>query len=85
MEEIEADKSLIEKDAVSVSLMVDCQIYYAEFKAIDFGNLETKCTIDVFVAFQKGRMEKTLETVRTSFNSVRTGRANPAMLDKIEV
>lgn len=48
MEEIEADKSLIEKDA-------------------------------------KGRMEKTLETVRTSFNSVRTGRANPAMLDKIEV
>ncbi|KAG2697093.1 hypothetical protein I3760_07G090300 [Carya illinoinensis] len=47
-EEIEAEKSLIEKDA-------------------------------------KGRMEKTLETVRTNFNSIRTGRANPAMLDKIVV
>lgn len=30
-------------------------------------------------------MEKTIETVRTNFNSVRTGRANPAILDKIEV
>ncbi|XP_022771108.1 ribosome-recycling factor, chloroplastic isoform X2 [Durio zibethinus] len=33
----------------------------------------------------KGRMEKTIETVRTNFNSIRTGRANPAMLDKVEV
>ncbi|GKV27777.1 hypothetical protein SLEP1_g36908 [Rubroshorea leprosula] len=33
----------------------------------------------------KGRMEKTIETVRSNFNSIRTGRANPAMLDKIEV
>ncbi|WCJ21538.1 Ribosome-recycling factor [Euphorbia peplus] len=48
MEEIEAEKSSIEKDA-------------------------------------KARMEKTIETIRTNFNSVRTGRANPAMLDKIEV
>ncbi|XP_062145223.1 ribosome-recycling factor, chloroplastic [Alnus glutinosa] len=48
VEEIEAEKSLIEKDA-------------------------------------KGRMGKTIETVQTNFNSVRTGRANPAMLDKIEV
>lgn len=35
--------------------------------------------------FQKARMEKTIDTVRTNFNSIRTGRANPAMLDKIEV
>ncbi|XP_059440239.1 ribosome-recycling factor, chloroplastic [Corylus avellana] len=48
LEEIQAEKSLIEKDA-------------------------------------KGRMEKTIEIVRTSFNSVRTGRSNPDMLDKIEV
>ncbi|KAK9945298.1 hypothetical protein M0R45_010820 [Rubus argutus] len=48
IEEIEAEKSLIEKDA-------------------------------------KGRMEKTIESVRSNFNSIRTGRANPAMLDKIEV
>ncbi|XP_044504242.1 ribosome-recycling factor, chloroplastic-like [Mangifera indica] len=48
IEEIEAEKSSIEKDV-------------------------------------KARMEKTIEMVRTNFNSVRTGRANPAMLDKIEV
>lgn len=30
-------------------------------------------------------MEKTIETVRTNFNSIRTGRANPAILDKVEV
>ncbi|KAL5796705.1 hypothetical protein ACOSQ2_001525 [Xanthoceras sorbifolium] len=48
IEEIEAEKSTIEKDV-------------------------------------KARMEKTIENVRTNFNSIRTGRANPAMLDKIEV
>ncbi|KAJ4727472.1 Ribosome recycling factor [Melia azedarach] len=48
IEEIEAEKSSIEKDV-------------------------------------KARMEKTIDMVRTNFNSVRTGRANPAMLDKIEV
>ncbi|ONH93585.1 hypothetical protein PRUPE_8G240300 [Prunus persica] len=48
IEEIEAEKSLIKKDA-------------------------------------KGRMEKTIELVRSNFNSIRTGRASPAMLDKIEV
>ncbi|XP_030552815.1 ribosome-recycling factor, chloroplastic isoform X2 [Rhodamnia argentea] len=47
-EEIEAEKSTIEKDV-------------------------------------KQRMEKTIETLRSKFNSVRTGRANPAMLDKVEV
>ncbi|XP_044484410.1 ribosome-recycling factor, chloroplastic-like [Mangifera indica] len=48
IEEIEAEKSSIEKDV-------------------------------------KARMEKAIEMVRTNFNSVRTGRANPAILDKIEV
>lgn len=48
IEEIEAEKSFIEKDV-------------------------------------KARMEKTIDMVRTNFNSVRTGRSNPAMLDKIEV
>ncbi|KAF8388026.1 hypothetical protein HHK36_026692 [Tetracentron sinense] len=33
----------------------------------------------------KERMEKTIETVRANFNAVRTGRANPAMLDRVEV
>ncbi|KAK3415795.1 hypothetical protein EUGRSUZ_H01473 [Eucalyptus grandis] len=47
-EEIEAEKSMIEKDV-------------------------------------KERMEKTIETVRSKFNSIRTGRTNPAMLDKVEV
>ncbi|MCO5567713.1 hypothetical protein L7F22_021407 [Adiantum nelumboides] len=31
------------------------------------------------------RMEKTLESVKTNFNTVRTGRASPALLDRIEV
>ncbi|OAE34358.1 hypothetical protein AXG93_1054s1440 [Marchantia polymorpha subsp. ruderalis] len=31
------------------------------------------------------RMEKTLETVRGNFNSVRTGRASPNLLDRVEV
>lgn len=48
LEEIEAEKSVIEKDA-------------------------------------KGRMEKTIETIKSNFNSIRTGRANPSMLDRIEV
>ncbi|KAH9785855.1 Ribosome-recycling factor [Citrus sinensis] len=48
IEEIEAEKSSIEKDV-------------------------------------KARMERTIDMVRTNFNSVRTGRSNPAMLDKIEV
>lgn len=33
---------------------------------------------------QMDRMEKSIEAVRRSFASVRTGRANPAMLDRIE-
>jgi len=33
----------------------------------------------------KERMEKVIENLRANFNSVRTGRSNPAMLDKIEV
>ncbi|GAB4840818.1 hypothetical protein Ancab_021579 [Ancistrocladus abbreviatus] len=48
IDEIEAEKSLIEKDV-------------------------------------KQRMEKTIETVRSNYTSIRTGRANPAMLDRIEV
>lgn len=31
------------------------------------------------------RMGKSLESVKSSFNTIRTGRANPAMLDRIEV
>ncbi|CAM6088522.1 unnamed protein product [Calypogeia fissa] len=31
------------------------------------------------------RMEKTLETVKGNFNTVRTGRASPSLLDRVEV
>ncbi|XP_051141932.1 ribosome-recycling factor, chloroplastic [Andrographis paniculata] len=48
IEEIEAEKSMIEEDA-------------------------------------KERMEKTIDNLRSSFSSIRTGRANPAILDKVEV
>jgi ribosome recycling factor len=30
-------------------------------------------------------MDKAIETIQSNFNTVRTGRANPAMLDRIEV
>ncbi|PWZ25751.1 Ribosome-recycling factor, chloroplastic [Zea mays] len=53
-EEIEAEKSFIEDQALLVCL-------------------------------QKEKMEKAIETVQANFNTVRTGRANPAMLDRIEV
>ncbi|KAL5712694.1 hypothetical protein ACHQM5_014839 [Ranunculus cassubicifolius] len=48
IEDIEAEKSLIENDA-------------------------------------KTRMDKTVESVRENFNAVRTGRASPNMLDRVEV
>lgn len=38
-----------------------------------------------FCFLQKEKMEKAIENVRSNFNSIRTGRSNPAMLDKIEV
>ncbi|XP_019429115.1 PREDICTED: ribosome-recycling factor, chloroplastic isoform X1 [Lupinus angustifolius] len=41
-----------------------------------------KATIEKDV---KNRMEKAIENVRSNFNSIRTGRSNPSMLDKIEV
>jgi hypothetical protein len=34
---------------------------------------------------QMDRMEKSLEAAKRTFNTVRTGRANPSMLDRIEV
>lgn len=36
-------------------------------------------------AVTESRMEKTLESVQSSFNTVRTGRPNPALLDRITV
>ena len=37
------------------------------------------------VPLQMERMDKSLESVKRSFATVRTGRANPAMLDRVEV
>ena len=31
------------------------------------------------------RMEKSIDSIRTNFNTVRTGRANAAILDRVEV
>lgn len=33
----------------------------------------------------KEKMEKTLENVKSAFNSTRTGRSNPAMLDRVQL
>ena len=40
-------------------------------------------TIDEFVRDATGRMDKSVETTHEHFNSVRTGRASGALLDRI--
>ncbi len=42
-------------------------------------------TIEEFLDDARRRMDKSIETTRTEFNSVRTGRASPALLDRIHV
>jgi ribosome recycling factor len=42
-------------------------------------------TIDEFLQDAQRRMDKSVESTRTEFNSVRTGRASPALLDRINV
>lgn len=41
--------------------------------------------IEDFLADCERRMDKSIESTRTEFNSVRTGRASPALLDRITV
>src|ERR671937_963046 len=41
--------------------------------------------IEDFLADATRRMDKTIESTRQEFNSVRTGRASPALLDRIQV
>ena len=42
-------------------------------------------TIEEFLDDAKRRMDKSIETTRTEFNSVRTGRASAALLDRISI
>ena len=42
-------------------------------------------TIDEFIQDATRRMDKSVEATRTEFNSVRTGRASPALLDRISI
>src|SRR5678815_2456987 len=42
-------------------------------------------TIEEFLEDAKRRMDKSIETTRTEFNSVRTGRASAALLDRITI
>src|SRR6266508_3634658 len=41
--------------------------------------------IDDFLADAKRRMDRSIEATRQEFNSVRTGRASPALLDRITI
>ena len=41
--------------------------------------------IDEFVSDASGRMDKSVETTHEHFNSVRTGRASGALLDRIQI
>ena len=40
---------------------------------------------DELIDDARGRMEKSVEAIRTEFGSVRTGRATPALLDRVQV
>lgn len=82
IEEIEAEKALIEKDVVSSYDHWFGELLHLLIKQSKF---RKNCANNHPITFQRARMEKTIDTVRSSFNSIRTGRANPAMLDKIEV
>ena len=42
-------------------------------------------SIEEFLDDAKRRMDKSIETTRTEFNSVRTGRASAALLDRITI
>jgi ribosome recycling factor len=42
-------------------------------------------TVDELTQDAQRRMDKSVEATRTEFNSVRTGRASPALLDRINV
>ena len=42
-------------------------------------------TIDEFVRDATGRMDKSVETTHEHFNSVRTGRASAALLDRVQI
>ena len=42
-------------------------------------------TIDEFLKDATGRMDKSVEATHEHFNSVRTGRASPALLDRIQI
>ena len=42
-------------------------------------------TIEEFLEDARRRMDKSIETTRTEFNSVRTGRASAALLDRITI
>ena len=42
-------------------------------------------TIEEFLDDAKRRMDRSIETTRTEFNSVRTGRASAALLDRISI
>ncbi len=48
-----------------------------------------RCTAEIAVSeilpSAETRMSKTIESVRSSFNTIRTGRANPTILDKVVV
>ena len=41
--------------------------------------------IEDFLADAKRRMDRSIEATHTEFNSIRTGRASPALLDRIMI
>jgi ribosome recycling factor len=42
-------------------------------------------TVDELIQDARRRMDRSVEATHTEFNSVRTGRASPALLDRVQV
>ncbi|KAK1288586.1 hypothetical protein QJS10_CPB19g00791 [Acorus calamus] len=70
-----SEERLLNKDGMGLRAVV--------WKCATIEEMEAEKSLIEKIA--KDKMEKTIETVRASFNSVRTGRANPSMLDRVEV
>ncbi|KAL2630221.1 hypothetical protein R1flu_014907 [Riccia fluitans] len=73
-----AAESLVLVSAESVRFASDRSARCATTEEIDFEK-------ELIEEDAMERMEKTLETVKGNFNSVRTGRASPNLLDRVEV
>lgn len=72
--------------AFSSKTLSTCHVVKKRFGVIRFATIdEIEAEKSALEKNVKSRMEKALEAMQANFNAVRTGRANPSMLDRVEV